>query len=83
MIKQKRDIQRDILAKFKSISDDGHLAIPPLWLQFCYFEKLTVLEQNRFKKAVQELISQGLIQDMGEIFPHLKLTDKGTDLLFF
>jgi hypothetical protein len=83
MAKDKKAIRRDILNKFRNIKEGVALEIPPLWLQFCYFEQLSGLEQLQFKNAVNDLISQGLIEDVGESFPHLKLTDKGVDLLFF
>ena len=82
MIKNKKMIKRDILNKFRTINPEDGYIIPPSWLESDYFEDLDSEEKKIFKKAVNELISKGLVENVKGSELHLKLTRKGMDLIY-
>jgi hypothetical protein len=81
MIKDKKMIKRDILDKFRSIMEESD-RLPPKWLETDYFITLNQQEKKLFKKAVNELISTGIVEDLSGSPQNLKLTQKGADLIY-
>ncbi len=81
MSKTSKGIKRDILGKFRSLSD-GSDVLSPRWLLKDYWQRLTVYEKDNFNRAVSELIHKGLVEIVTGRIPTLKLTDKGSDLIF-
>ena len=81
MIKNKKMIKRDILEKFRTINAEGDYILPSSWLESDYLADLDTEEKKIFKKAVNELISKGLVEQVKGAELNLKLTQKGKDLL--
>ena len=81
MIKNKKMIKRDILEKFRTINAEGDYILPASWLESEYLKDLDTEEKKIFKKAVDELISKGLVEPVKGSELNLKLTRKGRDLL--
>ena len=81
MIKDKKMIKRDILDKFRSIIEESD-RLPPKWLEADYFVNLNQHEKKIFKKAINELISRGIVEDVNGSSQNLKLTQKGADLIY-
>ncbi len=82
MEKNKKMIKRDILDKFRSIEEAESDMLPPKWLASDYFTKLNREEKKECKKAVRELISTGIVENINEPVWNLKLTPKGADLIY-
>ena len=80
MYKDKKAIKRDILDKFRTLGIEQDL-LPPQWLENDYFESLDSQEKKIFKKAVQELVSSGLVEHVQGPVENLRLTQKGADLI--
>lgn len=80
MYKDKKAIKRDILDKFRMLGSEQDL-LPPQWLENDYFESLDSQEKRLFKKAVQELVSSGLVEQVQGPIANLRLTQKGADLI--
>ena len=81
MPRDKKMIKRDILDKFRSVSHDTDM-LPPSWLESDYLNQLNRQEKMVFKKAVKELVSCGLVENVKGATPNLKLTQKGADLIY-
>jgi len=82
MNKDKKMIKRDILDKFRDITADEDYVLPQQWLESDYFKTLRAEEKKLFKKAVDELISKGLVENVKGTGLNLKLTQKGADLIY-
>ncbi len=80
MYKDKKAIKRDILDKFRTLGIEQDI-LPPQWLENDYFESLDSQEKKLFKKAVQELVSSGLVEQTQGPIENLRLTQKGADLI--
>ena len=80
MPRDKKMIKREILDKFRSVSQDTDV-LPPTWLESDYLNQLNRQEKIVFKKAVKELVSIGLIENVKGATSNLKLTQKGADLI--
>ena len=81
MHKDKKTIKREILDKFRSLGIEND-TLPPHWLETDYLESLDIQEKKVFKKAVKELVSNGLVEHINGSSPNLRLTQKGTDLIY-
>ncbi len=81
MLKTPKGIKRDILNKFRSLSNESD-TLSPRWLLNDYWRTLTVNEKSHFNRAVTELIQKGLVEKVTGRIPTLKLTDKGCNLIF-
>ena len=81
MNKDKKMIKRDILDKFRDIKAEEDHILPHHWLESDYFKTLRPEEKKLFKKAVNELISKGLVENVKGAGLNLKLTQKGADLI--
>ncbi len=81
MVKDKKAIKRDILNKFRMITAEGKYVLPSKWLKSDYFRELDAEEKKIFKKAVQELVSMGLVEKIQGSELKLKLTGKGANLI--
>ena len=64
------------------ISDEIDVVIPPKWLEVQYLDHLTRSERVLFEKALKELKKKGLVECVDNTPLHLKLTEKGADLIF-
>ena len=82
MTRDKKMIKKDILDKFRSINAGDDHALPPNWLDSEYFEGLNWEEKLIFKQAVKELISTGIVESVQGSELNLKLTQKGSDLIY-
>jgi predicted transcriptional regulator len=82
MAKDKKMIKRDILDKFRSIGEDEADVLPPTWLESVYLSNLNHEEKKEFKKAVNELISTGIVENIKDPVWNLRLTPKGADLIY-
>jgi hypothetical protein len=82
MTRDKKMIKKDILDKFRSIDAEDSHVLPPNWLDTDYFESLNWEEKVVFKKAVQELISKGIVESVQDSRLNLRLTKKGADLIY-
>ncbi|UCH22121.1 MAG: hypothetical protein JSU83_02395 [Deltaproteobacteria bacterium] len=82
MAKDKKMIKRDILDKFRSIGEDETDVLPPTWLESDYLSNLNPEEKKEFKKAVNELISTGIVENIKDPVWNLRLTQKGADLIY-
>ena len=82
LMRDKKMIKKDILDKFRSVSENNNPVIPMSWLEGDYYESLSWEERFVFKKAVNELIKKGIVENINGSESNLKLTPKGFDLLF-
>lgn len=82
MVKDKKAIKKDILDMFRLITDEDFDALPSEWLESDYFKHLNWEEKIIFKKAINELISNGLVENVKGSTLNLKLTEKGAALIF-
>jgi len=81
MLKDIKEIKKDILDKFREIKAEEDDALPDGWLAQEYFESLNTYEQKIFKKALKELTSRGLVEYVQAHVMNLKLTEKGANLI--
>jgi hypothetical protein len=81
-MKDKKEIKRDILDKFRMLEAETQDALPPYWLESAYANKLTADEKKLFKKAMQELISLEIVEPVEGPGLNLRLTQKGEHLLY-
>lgn len=81
MHKDKKTIKREILDKFRSLGSEND-TLPPHWLELDYFASLDSQEKKVFKQAVKELVSSGLVEQLDAPDDTLRLTQKGTDLIY-
>lgn len=81
MIKDKKDIKKDILNMFRSLLNEDKDILPPELLETDYFNQLTWEEKQLYQNAVRDLISKGLAKNVRGSSLNLKLTEKGADLI--
>lgn len=81
MHKDKKTIKREILDKFRSLGSEND-TLPTNWLELDYFASLDNQEKKVFKQAVKELVSSGIVEHLKEADNNLRLTQKGTDLIY-
>ena len=81
MLKDIKDIKKDILDKFREIDAEEDDILPVRWLTEEYFLNLNTYEKKIFKKALKELESQGLVANIKRPILNLKLTEKGANLI--
>ena len=81
MHKDKKTIKREILDKFRSLGSEND-TLPPNWLEVDYLASLDNQEKKIFKQAINELVSSGLVEHLKEPDDNLRLTQKGTDLIY-
>ena len=82
MAKDKKEIKKDILDLFRSLENEEGDVLPPDLLEADYFKRLNWEEKRLYQNAVNELISNGLVENIKGSALSLKLTDKGADLIF-
>ncbi len=81
-MKEKKAIKRDILNKFRSMNAVSDEMLPAHWLELVYLKKLTADEKKTFKRAVQELISVGIVENVEGTGLNLRLIEKGENLIY-
>lgn len=81
-MKDKKAIKRDILNKFRSINAESDETLPPGWLEEVYVRSLTSEEKKLFRKAVQDLISLGIVRNVEGPALNLSLSEKGEKLIY-
>jgi len=81
-MKEKKTIKRDILDKFRALSAENDDLLPPHWLELVYLKRLNTEEKKLFKKAIQELISMGIVENVEGPSLNLRLTQKGENLIY-
>jgi hypothetical protein len=82
MAKDKKEIKKDILDMFRTLENEEGDVLPPEWLESDYIKRLNWEEKRLYQNAVNELISNGLVENVKGSALSLKLTDKGADLIF-
>ena len=82
MAKDKKEIKKDILDLFRSLENEEGDILPRDLLEADYFKRLNWEEKRLYQNAVNELISNGLVENIKGSALSLKLTDKGADLIF-
>jgi hypothetical protein len=81
-MKDKKAIKRDILDKFKTLNSEKNDLLPPHWIEMMYLKRLNAEEKKLFKKAIQELISVGIVENVEGPSLNLRLTQKGENLIY-
>jgi predicted transcriptional regulator len=83
MAKDKKEIKKDILEMFRTLEneEEGDI-LPPELLEADYYKRLNWEEKRVYQNAVNELISNGLVENVKGSALSLKLTDKGADLIY-
>jgi hypothetical protein len=81
-MKDKKTIKREILDKFRSMNAENQETLPLHWLELVYIEKLSADEKKLSKRAIQELISVGIVENVEGPGLNLKLTEKGQNLIY-
>lgn len=81
-MKDKKAIKRELLDMFRSMNAVSDEMLPAHWLELVYFKKLTAAEKKTFKRAVQELISVGIVENVEGAGLNLRLTEKGENLIY-
>ena len=82
LMRDKKMIKKDILDKFRSVNEDNNPILPMSWLEGEYYKSLSWEERFVYKKALNELIKKGIVENVNGSETELKLTPKGSDLLF-
>jgi hypothetical protein len=81
-MKDKKAIKREILHKFRALGAETHDTLPSHWIELVYLKRLNAEEQKLFKKAVQELTTMGIVEDVEGPSLNLRLTRKGENLIY-
>jgi hypothetical protein len=81
MPKDKKEIKKDILDKFRELDAEEDFVLPENWLNEEYLQSLDAYGVKEFKVAIKELVSQGLVKDIETPAFNLKLTVKGANLI--
>lgn len=81
-MRDKKGIKRDILDKFRSLNAVSDEMLPPHWLELVYLKKLSADDKKIFKRAVQELIAAGIVENVEGTGLDLRLTQKGENLIY-
>lgn len=81
-MKDKKTIKRDLLNKFRALNAENEDVLPPHWLELVYLKRLNAEEKKLFKKAVQELISMEIVENVEGPSLNLRLTQKGENLIY-
>jgi len=81
-VKDKKTIKREILDQFRTIDAENIDQLPPQWLERVYLKQLTTDEKKLFKKAMQELIAMGIVENVEGPSLNVKLTRKGERLIY-
>ena len=68
--------------KFRALNAENEDLLPPHWLETVYLKKLNTEEKKLFKKAIQELISMGIVENVEGPSLNLRLTQKGENLIY-
>ena len=85
MVRDKKEIKRDILEKFRAlenIDEPTDYVLSREWLETEYLQTLDSEEKKLFSKAVTDLKKIGIIEDANGKDLILRLTSKGKDLIF-
>ena len=82
MAKDKREIKKEILDMFRTLENEDGDVLPPELLESDYFKHLNWEEKRLYQSAVDDLISNGLVENVKGSALGLKLTDKGADLIY-
>jgi predicted transcriptional regulator len=82
MAKDKKEIKKDILNMFRSLENEDKDVLPPELLESDYFKHLNWEEKRLYQNAVNDLISNGLVENVKGSALRLKLTEKGADLIY-
>jgi hypothetical protein len=82
VMKDKKTIKRDLLDKFRTLNAENDDILPPHWLELVYLKRLNSEEKKLFKKAIQELISMEIVQNVEGPSLNLRLTQKGENLIY-
>lgn len=81
-MKDKKTIKREILDKFRSMNAESQETLPLRWLELDYMKKLSADEKKLFKRAVQELISVEIVENVEGPSLNVRLTEKGQNLIY-
>ena len=81
-MRDKKTIKREILDKFRSMNAENQETLPLHWLELVYLKKLNTDEKKLFKRAIQELISVGIVENVEGPGLNLRLTEKGQNLIY-
>jgi len=81
-MKDKKTIKREILDKFRSSNAENQETLPLHWLELVYLKKLSTDEKKLAKRAIQELISTGIVNNVEGPGLNLRLTEKGQNLIY-
>ncbi len=81
-MREKKDIKRELLDKFRAMGAEAGETLPGKWLEAVYLPRLSSEEKKLFKKAVQELVSIGILEPVEGSDLNLRLTAKGEHLLY-
>jgi len=81
-MKDKKAIKREILHKFRAIGAETNDTLPPHWIELVYLKQLNSEEKKLFKKAIQELTTVGIVENVEGPSLNLRLTRKGENLIY-
>jgi predicted transcriptional regulator len=82
VMKDKKTIKRDILGKFRALNAESNDLLPPHWLELVYLKNLNSEEKKLFKKAIQELTTVGIVENVEGPSLNLRLSQKGENLIY-
>jgi len=81
-MKDKKAIKRDVLHKFRALGAETNDTLPSHWIELVYLKRLNSEEKKLFKKAVQELTTMGIVENVEGPSLNLRLTQKGENLIY-
>ena len=81
-MRDKKTIKREILDKFRSMNAESQETLPLHWLELDYMKKLSADEKKLFKRAIQELISVEIVENVEGPSLNVRLTEKGQNLIY-
>jgi hypothetical protein len=82
VMKDKKTIKRDLLDKFRALNAESNDILPHHWLDLVYLKMLNTEEKKLFKKAIQELVSMEIVENVEGPSLNLRLTQKGENLIY-
>lgn len=81
-MKDKKTIKRDILGKFRALNAESNDLLPLHWIELVYLKNLNGEEKKLFKKAIQELTTVGIVENVEGPSLNLRLSQKGENLIY-
>jgi hypothetical protein len=81
MLFSKKEIKREILARFRGLSPDSGYILPRRWVEDCCLRQMRPSDRAAVNAAVRDLVALGILDEVDSGLGRLRLTDKGALLI--